>query len=233
MTPIESSISTHPVGCESTRDRPQRALPDPIVFVVDDDAAVREALEDLLTARHMHSVTFGSAADYLAYTKSDAPACLILDIGLPDMDGLALQRRIVGGDHPPIIFITGCGDIASCARAFKAGAVDYLAKPFSKHELMAAVDSAIERDRVRRHDMAEIGRLRERFSSLTPREREVLPLVVGGLLNKQSAARLGIGEVTMQVHRGQVMRKMKASSLADLVRMASKLLVPLPSREDH
>jgi FixJ family two-component response regulator len=200
----------------------------PVVFVVDDDANLRAALCDLLTSLGLRTIGCGSAAEYLALQKSESPSCLVLDMELPDINGLDLQRRISDGYHPPIVFITGAGDIRSSVRAIKAGAVDFLTKPFSTQDLMTAIDTAILQDIEVRREGAEFTQLRRRFSCLTRREREVLPLVVGGLLNKQSAARLGISETTLQIHRSRVMRKMEANSLAQLVRMAGKLAVPLP-----
>jgi FixJ family two-component response regulator len=193
------------------------------IYVVDDDPRVREALEDLLASFGFHVIAFGSATEYIAGLEVGEAACLILDVELPDINGLDLQRQLVDGEHPPIVFITGHGDIPSSVRAMKAGAVDFLAKPFSDAELLAAIDSAVQRNRETRHAQAELAELRARYAALTPREREVLPLVVSGLLNKQAAAELGIREVTLQIHRGQVMRKMGAHSLASLVRMSVKL----------
>jgi FixJ family two-component response regulator len=194
-----------------------------IVYVVDDDSRFREALEDLLASFALQVVSFASAMEYVASPKVDAPSCLLLDVELPDVNGLELQRQLAAEEHPPIVFMTGYGDIPSSVRAMKAGAVDFLAKPFSKDDLLSAIDSALQRDREARKGRTELAALRTRHATLTPREREVLALVVSGLLNKQSAAQLGISEVTMQIHRGQVMRKMAAQSLADLVRMAVKL----------
>jgi FixJ family two-component response regulator len=201
---------------------------DSVVFVVDGDTEVREALYQLLTGRGLYTVTFASAGAYLGFARPAAPACLILDVELPDSNGLELQGRIANADHPPIVFTTGHGDIQSSVRAIKAGAVDFLIKPFKEQDLVAAIDAAILRDREIRHERAELHWLRERLSCLTPREREVLPLVVGGLLNKQSAAKLGISEATLQMHRTRIMHKMAAESFAALVRMAGKLSVPLP-----
>ena len=198
-----------------------------IVFVVDDDARVLEAVGELLASLGWHAETFAAAADYVAYAKPDLPACLILDVELPDINGLDLQRQIAEGDHPPIVFITGHGDIPSSVRAIKRGAVDFLTKPFSDADLMAAVRAAIAQDRERRSERTELGVLRHRYDDLTPRERDVLPLVVSGLLNKQAAAELGISEVTLQIHRRNVMQKMAAASLADLVRIAEKLQIPI------
>jgi FixJ family two-component response regulator len=196
---------------------------DHIVLIVDDDYRVREALEDLLAASHLCSVGFGSAAEYLAYAKPDAPACLILDIELPDINGLELQQQIRNGNHPPIIFVTGHGDIPSSVRAIKAGALDFLTKPFSEQELLELVHAALALDRKQRIKQSELDRHQHHYRSLTPREREVLPLVVGGLLNKQAAAHLGISEVTLQIHRSNIMRKMEADSLPHLVRIAGLL----------
>ena len=207
---------------------------DPIVFIVDDDRRICEALSDLLSTFDLHVVTFGSAAEYIAYPKPDVPSCLILDVELPDINGLDLQSQTAQGDHPQIIFITGHGDIPSSVRAIKAGAVDFLTKPFKEADLMRAIHAAIAQDRDARRKRAELGELRQRISSLTPREREVLPLIVSGLLNKQAASKLGISEVTIQIHRGKIMKKMGAESLAELVRMAGLLEIPMThSRRAH
>ena len=200
---------------------------DTIVFIVDDDEALREALGELLEANGVRSALFQSAGDYIGAEKPDLPACLILDVELPDINGLELQRQIAREDHPPIVFITGHGDIPSSVRAIKHGAVDFLTKPFSDTALMAAIGSAIGQDRETRAKRAEVGLLHQRYQELSPREREVLPLVVSGLLNKQAAAELGISEVTLQIHRRNVMQKMAASSLADLVRIAERLEIPI------
>jgi FixJ family two-component response regulator len=181
----------------------------------------------------MASVTFGSVADYVAYQKPDLPACLILDVELPDVSGLDFQQQLGDAYHPPIVFITGHGDIPSSVRAIKAGAVDFLAKPFSQPDLMAAVDAAITRDRHARLERAECARLQQRYSSLTPRESQVLPLIVSGLLNKQAAGVLGISEVTLQIHRSRIMQKMAADSFADLVRMAGQLNIALERRKQQ
>jgi len=198
-----------------------------IVFVVDDDARVREALAELLASHGLETRSFGSARDYIVSEKPDMAACLILDVELPDINGLDLQGQIADVSHPPIVFITGHGDIPSSVRAIKGGAVDFLAKPFGDAELMAAVAAGLAEDRERRSQRSEIESLRQRYRQLTPRERTVLPLVVSGLLNKQAAAELGISEVTLQLHRRNVMQKMAAPSLADLVRMAEKLGVSI------
>jgi FixJ family two-component response regulator len=194
-----------------------------IVFIVDDDERIREGLSELLASHGLHALAFKSAGDYIAAEKPDLPACLILDVQLPDINGLDLQRQIAAGNHPPIVFITGHGDIPSSVRAIKHGAVDFLTKPVSDADLMRAVRAAIARDNVERVERAELDVLRRRYLDLTPRERDVLPLVVSGLLNKQAAAELGISEVTLQVHRRNVMQKMEAASLADLVRIAERL----------
>ena len=175
----------------------------------------------------MRSVAFGSAGDYVEADKPDLLACLILDVELPDINGLEFQRQIAEGEHPPIVFITGHGDVPSSVRALKAGAVDFLTKPFSDADLMTAVQTALDQDRQDRSTRAELGALRRRYLDLTPREREVLTLVVSGLLNKQAATELGISEVTLEVHRRNIMQKMAAASLADLVRMAERLKIPV------
>jgi FixJ family two-component response regulator len=196
---------------------------DPIVYVLDDDYRVREALTSLLSSLGFRVEVFASAAEYLRFKKPDSPACLILDLQLPGMSGLDLQREIAGGDAPAIVFVTGHADVPSSVRAMKAGASEFLLKPFDNEELLRAIDAAIVQDREARVKRAEMAELRRRYALLTPREREVLPFVVAGLLNKQTAAELGNSEITIQVHRGQIMRKMAASSLADLVKMAGKL----------
>ena len=200
---------------------------DHVVFVVDDDRRIREALSELLSSFDMDAVTFGSAAEYMAYPKPDVPACLVLDVELPDINGLDLQRKIAQDNHPHIVFITGHGDIPSSVRAIKAGAVDFLPKPFKEADLMRAINSALAQNRNARRKRAELAGLHQRFARLTPREREVLPLVVSGLLNKQAAAELGISEITLQIHRGSIMKKMDAGSLAELVRMAEALEIPV------
>jgi FixJ family two-component response regulator len=200
---------------------------DQIVFIVDDDERIREALSELLQSHGIPTAAFGSAGDYVRAKKPDAPASLILDVQLPDINGLDLQKQIAEGDHPPIIFITGHGNIPSSVQAIKHGAIDFLTKPFSDDDLMRAVKAGLAQDRLVRAERADSAALRERYATLTPRERDVLPLVVSGLLNKQAAAELGITEVTLQLHRRNVMQKMDAGSLADLVRMAERLQIPV------
>jgi FixJ family two-component response regulator len=194
-----------------------------LVIIVDDDFRVREAISDLLASRNLESVAFESAVEYLRFGNPDVPTCLVLDVSLPDIDGLELQDTIASTQHPPIVFISGYGDIPSSVRAMKAGAVDFLTKPVNEEHLLQAINAALIRHRESRHNRAELAQLEDRYASLTPREREVLPLVVGGLLNKQAAAELGISEVTLQIHRSKVMHKMNARSVADLVRMAERL----------
>jgi FixJ family two-component response regulator len=210
---------------ESSPDR--RAPGNEIVFIVDDDQRIREALSELLSTFEMRVVTFATSAEYLAHPKPDVPACVILDVDLPDINGLDLQRQIANGDHSGIVFLTGHGDIPSSVRAMKSGAVDFLTKPFREADLIAAIDSALAQSREVQRKRAERANLQQRLSSLTPREREVLPLVVSGLLNKQAAAELGISEITLQIHRGSIMKKMHAESLAELVRMATALEIPI------
>jgi len=195
----------------------------PIVFVVDDDHRVRAALSRLLSAAGLEVAVFGSATEFLESEKPDAPSCLILDLQMPGTGGLELQQQLAAGEAPPIVFITGHGDIPSTVRAMKAGAVEFLSKPFGDEELLRAIDAAILLDRESRRERSKLAELQRHYAALTPREREVLPFVVAGFANKQAAGDLGIAENTIAVHRGQIMRKMAARSLAELVRMADKL----------
>jgi FixJ family two-component response regulator len=195
----------------------------PVVFVVDDDYRVREALSSLISSAGLDVAAFGSAAEFLESEKPDSPACLVLDLELPGTSGLELQRELVAAIAPPIIFITGHGDVPSSVRAMKAGAIEFLSKPFDDEELLRAIDAAISMDRTARRHRSELAELQKHYALLTPREREVLPLVTAGLANKQTAAELGTSEITIGVHRGQIMRKMGARSLAELVRMADRL----------
>jgi FixJ family two-component response regulator len=196
----------------------------PIVFVVDDDVSVREALESLIRCAGWEPETFASAEEFLARPRALAPSCLILDVSLPDLNGLELQKLVaVERIDMPILFITGYGDIPMTVQAMKAGAVEFLTKPFDDEVLLCAIRNAIERSFAVLAGEAEMQPLRERFASLTPRERKVMALVVSGLLNKQVGGELGISEITVKAHRGKVMRKMEADSLADLVTMAARL----------
>lgn len=198
--------------------------PDQIVFVIDDDPSMRTAIKELIEAVGLNCQTFTSGQELLEAKLPDVPGCLILDVRLPGLSGLHLQRELAErGNHIPIIFITGHGDIPMSVQAMKAGAVEFLTKPFRDQDLLDAIEQATERDRLTRQQRLETVELSARHESLTPREREVMQLVVTGLLNKQIAVQLGISEKTVNVHRAQVMQKMKADSLADLVRMSEKL----------
>lgn len=198
--------------------------PQPIVFIVDDDESVREALAGLIRSAGMRVEVFASAREFLARPPADAPACLVLDVRLPDLSGLDVQKRIAEVNASiPIVFITGHGDVPTSVTAMKAGAVEFLMKPLADTDVLGAIRQAIARDRAAREHQAEMADLRGRYESLTPRERQVMERVVAGLLNKQVAAELGITEFTVKVHRGQVMQKMQVGSLADLVRASEKL----------
>jgi FixJ family two-component response regulator len=199
----------------------------PVVFVVDDDVSVRESLELLIRACGWRPETFASAEDFLQRSRFDGPSCLVLDVTLPNLSGLDLQKRIIDRTDMPIIFITGYGDVPTSVQAMKAGAVEFLTKPLGDNVLQAAIGQAIERSRAALALEAELRSFRDSHASLTPREREVMGLVVSGLLNKQIAAELGISEITVKAHRGRVMRKMEVDSLADLVRVAGALDVAL------
>ena len=199
----------------------------PIVFVVDDDASVREAVERLVRSAGLRVEAFASAEEFLTRPKADAPSCLVLDVQLPDLSGLDLQRRMADASNDiPIVFITGHGDIPTTVRAMKAGAVEFLTKPLVEGDLLESIRHAIARDRADRRHHADTADLRARFASLTPREEEVMAWVVTGLLNKQIARELGISEETVKVHRGHAMRKMRADSVAELVRMSERLGIP-------
>jgi FixJ family two-component response regulator len=202
---------------------------DTTVFVVDDDPPMREALNNLLRSVRLRVEAFGSAQEFLRGRRSDVPGCLVLDVRLPGLSGLDLQKRLVeAGTEIPIVFITGHGDIPMSVRAMKAGAVEFLTKPFREQDVLDAIQQALERDRNIREQRAEIEKLRSRFGSLTAREREVMNLMVAGLLNKQIAGELGTSEATVKIHRHQVLKKMGAGSLAELVRMADRLGIPTP-----
>ena len=215
-------MGAHAFGHKLGLSRMSHAVP--IVFVVDDDVSVRESLELLILSEGWQPETFASAQEFLARPRVLAPSCMILDVSLPDLSGLDLQKRIaVDRIEMPIIFITGHGDVPMTVQAMKAGAIEFLTKPFSDEVLLNAIRDALERSRAALDHEAEMRAVRDRYASLTSREREVMALVVSGLLNKQVGAELGISEITVKAHRGKMMRKMKADSLADLVTMAATL----------
>jgi FixJ family two-component response regulator len=233
MTPtVAGNIArgSYTVGLSAARSREVVAMPDqsPVVFVVDDDVSVRESLELLIKSAGWKPETFASAKEFLSRPRGTVPCCLVLDVRIPGLNGLELQKQLTERTDMPIIFITGFGDVPMTVQAMKAGAVEFLTKPFDDTVLLDAIRHALERSRTALRLESEMHALRSCFAALTPREREVMALVCSGLLNKQVGGELGISEITVKAHRGQVMRKMKADSLPDLVTMAAKLGLPTP-----
>lgn len=219
-----------PTGCFGERRFDVMGERQPVVFVIDDDASMRGALENLIGSVGLDVRSFASPREFLDAERPDAPSCLVLDVRLQGMTGLSFHEELVKrGVALPVIFISGHADVPMTVRAMKAGALEFLTKPFRDVELLDAIHAGIERDRGRREEAASLDMLRLRYGQLTAREREVMPLVAGGLANKQVATALGVSEVTVKVHRGQVMRKMRATSLPDLVRMADRLGLPIES----
>jgi FixJ family two-component response regulator len=225
MTKASNPSGRYTANLSVAAGRIEAAMPDvtALVFVVDDDVSVRESLELLIRTAGWRPETFASAAEFLSRPRATIPCCLVLDVTLPGLNGLELQRQLAERTDMPIIFITGHGDVPMSVQAMKAGAVEFLTKPFKDDVLLDAIRGAIERSRAALRQASDVQRLRSRYASLTPREREVMRLVVGGLLNKQVGGELGISEITVKAHRGQVMRKMQADSLPDLVTMAAAL----------
>jgi len=199
----------------------------PTVFIIDDDRGVRQSIQDLVESVGLHCESFATTQDFLGSQRADGPSCLVLDVRLPGMSGLDFQRNLAEkGIHIPVIFVTGHGDIPMTVQAMKSGAVEFLTKPFRDQDLLDAIQQALQRDRTSREQQREIDDLRKRYGTLTAREREVMGLVVSGMLNKQIAAELGASETTVKMHRGRVMQKMRAGSVVELLRMADKIRLP-------